>query len=500
VARVSSRRDTAFPTRELRDDPIRRAPAALHLGVRMTSVSADQYDLIVIGGGMSGLPLSQKAALKGWNTALVEKELLGGTCLNRGCIPTKTMIHSAKIMHHVRRAAEFGIVVGEPKADLKAIVRRKDEVVKPIRDGAYRGVRKIGRLRLVEGEARFEGPGRLVVGKQILESAKIVVNTGAEATISAIGGLADVEYLTNRSALDLTELPESLIIVGGGYVGVEFAQMYARFGSKVTVLQRAEALVPNEEPEVSAVLMDVFRREGIEVVINALVVGVKRSDRTVVVSAQVGAELKAFQSTRLMLAAGRTPNTASLNLEAVGVETDRAGFIKIDNRLQTSAEGIWAMGDITGPPMFTHSARDDAEILYRALVKGDPNATLDHRLVPHAVFTDPAIGSVGLTEAQARKLGYTLKIGMQPFRAVAKARAIGETDGFIKIIADDKTDKILGAHIIGPEGDNLVHELIVAMQVGASFHDVARAMHIHPTLAEGVNVAAGGVHREEGAD
>jgi dihydrolipoamide dehydrogenase len=466
----------------------------------MTRVSVEQYDLIVIGGGMAGLPLSQKAALKGRNTALVEKELLGGTCLNRGCIPTKTMIHSAKIMHHVRRAAEFGIVVGQAKADLQAIVRRKDEVVKPIRDGAYRGVGKIKNLSLVDGDARFEGPGQLAVGERLLESATVVINTGAEATIPPIDGLADVDYLTNRSALDLTELPESLIIVGGGYVGVEFAQMYARFGSRVTVLQRAERLVPNEELEISAVLMDVFQRERIDVVTKASVVGVKQSGGTFVVSARVGAELKTFQSTRLMLAAGRTPNTASLNLEVVGVETDRAGFIKIDNRFRTSAEGIWAMGDVTGPPMFTHSARDDADILYRALIKGDPAATVDHRLVPHAVFTDPAIGSVGLTEAEAKKAGYTLKIGVQPFKAVAKARAIGETDGFIKIIADDQTDKILGAHIIGPEGDNLIHELIVAMQVGATFHDVARAMHIHPTLAEGVNVAAGGVHREEGAE
>lgn len=461
---------------------------------------AEQYDLIVIGGGMAGLPLSQKAARKGSKTALVEKELLGGTCLNRGCIPTKTMIHSAKIMQHVRRAAAYGIVVGEPKADLQAIVRRKDEVVKPIRDGAYRGVEKIKNLSLVKGDARFEGPGRLAVGERLLQSAKIVINTGAEATIPAISGLADVDYLTNRSALDLTELPESLIIVGGGYVGVEFAQMYARFGSRVTVLQRSGRLVPNEEPDVSAVLLEVFRREGIEVVTGASAVGVKQSSAGVVVSARVGAAEKTFQSARLMLATGRTPNTASLNLKGVRVETDRAGFIKADNRFQTSGEGIWAIGDVKGPPMFTHSARDDAEILYRAVIKGDATATVDHRLVPHAVFTDPSIGSVGLTEAQAKELGYTLKIGVQPFKAVAKARAIGETDGFIKIIADDKTDKILGAHIIGPEGDILIHELIVAMQVGATFHDVARAMHIHPTLAEGVNGAAGGVHREQGAE
>lgn len=466
----------------------------------MTRAPVEQYDLIVIGGGMAGLPLSQKAALKGRKTALIEKELLGGTCLNRGCIPTKTMIHSAKIMHHVRRAAEFGIVVGEPKADLRAIVQRKDEVVKPIREGAYRGAGKIKHLHLIEGDARFKGPRHLAVGDRLLESATIVINTGTEATIPPVDGLAGVDYLTNRSALDLTELPESLIIVGGGYVGVEFAQMYARFGSRITMLQRAERLVPNEEPDISAILIEVFRREGLEIVTGATVVGVKSSGDTIAVSARVGAEEKTFHGTRLLVAAGRTPNTASLNLEAVGVETDRAGFIKVDNRFQTSAKGVWAMGDVKGPPMFTHSARNDAEILYRALIKGDATTAVDHRLVPHAVFTDPAIGSVGLTEAEARRLGYTLKVGVQPFKAVAKARAIGETDGFIKIIADATTDKILGAHVIGPEGDNLIHELIVAMQVGATFQDVARTIHIHPTLAEGVNVAAGGVHREEGAD
>jgi len=464
----------------------------------MSSASVERYELIVIGGGMAGLPLAQKAALKGKKTALIEKELLGGTCLNRGCIPTKTMIHSAKIMHHVRRAAEFGIIVGEPKADLQAIVRRKDEVVKPIRDGAYRSVAKIDHLHLVEGDARFEQPGRLTVGERLLEAAMIVINTGTEATIPSIDGLAGVDYLTNRSALDLTELPESLIIVGGGYVGVEFAQMYARFGSRVTVLQRAERLLPLEEPEISAVLTDVFRRERIDVITNASVAGVKQSGNAVVVDVQVGAERKSFRGTRVLLATGRTPNTASLNLEAVGVETDRARFIKIDNQFQTSATGVWAMGDVTGPPMFTHTARDDADLVYRALIKGDRSRTVDQRLVPHAVFTDPAIGTVGLKEAEAKKMGYTLKIGVQPFKSVVKARAIGETDGFIKIIADEKTDKILGAHIIGPEGDNLIHELIVAMQVGATFHEVARAIHIHPTLAEGVNAAAGGVHREEG--
>jgi len=466
----------------------------------MSTAPVEKYDLIVIGGGMSGLPLAQKAALKGRKTALVEKELLGGTCLNRGCIPTKTMIHSAKIMHHVRRAAEFGIVVGEPKADLRAIVQRKDDVVKLIRNGAYRGVEKIKHLHLIEGNAQFKAPGRLAIGDRLLESATIVINTGTEASIPPVDGLADVDYLTNRSALDLIELPESLVIIGGGYVGVEFAQMYARFGSRVTLLQRAERLVPNEEPDVSALLLDVFRREGIEVVTGAAVVGVRQAGGTVVVGARVGAQEKTFRGTRLLVATGRTPNTASLNLEVVGVETDSAGFIKVDNRFQTSAAGVWAIGDVKGPPMFTHSGRDDAEILYRSLIKGDSTATVDHRLVPHAVFTDPAIGSVGLTEAEARKLGYTLKIGVQPFKAVAKARAIGETDGFIKIIADDTTDKILGAHIIGPEGDNLIHELIIAMQVGATFQDVARAIHIHPTLAEGVNVAAGGVHREEGAE
>jgi dihydrolipoamide dehydrogenase len=460
---------------------------------------AEEFDLIVIGGGMSGLPLAQKAALKGKRTALVERELLGGTCLNRGCIPSKTMIHSAQIIHHVRRAAEYGVVVGEPKADLGAIVRRKDEVVKHIRDGAYRSAEKVSNLTLINDEARFERRGRLSVSDRSLESATIVINTGTEATVPPIDGLANVDYLTNRSALDLTELPESLIIVGGGYVGVEFAQMYERFGSRVTLLQRAERLVPNEEPDVSAVLLKVFRREGIEVVTGASVVGVKQSDAGVLVLARVGDQERTFKGSRLMLAAGRTPNTANLNLGAVGVETDAAGFIKVDSRFQTSAAGIWAMGDVKGLPMFTHSARDDAEIVYRALIKGDATATADRRLVPHAVFTDPAIGSAGLTEAEARKMGYTLRIGVQPFKAVAKARAIGETDGFIKIIADDATDKILGAHIIGPDGANLIHELIIAMQVGATLQDVARAMHIHPTLAEGVNVAAGGVHREEGA-
>ena len=456
-----------------------------------------EVDVAVIGGGMAGLPLANKAAYKGRKTVLFEQELLGGTCLNRGCIPTKTMIHSAKVAHVVRTAGAFGIEVGEPKVDLAAIVARKNRVLELTRKNAYKQVGKNKNLTLIEERAVFEGPHRLRTGDFVVEADQIVINTGARPTMPAIEGLSEVPYHTSRTLLDVTEVPESLLVVGGGYVGVEFAQMFARFGAKVTVLQRADRLVPREDPEVSEVLLKVFRKEGIEVQLGADVQRAEQTASGVRLEAVVGGERKSIEGAAVLIAAGRIPNTKGLGLEVAGVGTDARGFITVDTAFRTSQPHIWAIGDVVGPPMFTHSARDDADLLYGRLFK-DRDTTSEGRHVPYAIFTDPEIAAVGLTEAAAREAGYDVKLDKHPFTRVARARAIGETDGFVKIVADAETDQLLGAQIIGPEAGELIHELVVAIDVGATFQQISNSLHVHPTLSEGVNAAAGGVHRPAG--
>lgn len=456
------------------------------------------FDLIVVGGGMAGLPLANKAAYNGLETALVEREVLGGTCLNRGCIPTKAMIASAAVAHTVRRAGEYGIRAAPPEVDLGAVVDRKDRIVKGIRDGAYRRAEKNARLTLVEGEARLEGNGHVRVDDRILEAPRIVINVGARPALPPVHGLAEIPFLTNREALELRELPGHLVVIGGGYVGVEFAQMFARFGSRVTVVQRSARLVPGEEPEIGEGLADVFEEEAIAVHISTAAARAERTADGIRVLLRRAGEETWIGGTHLLVAAGRVPNTAGLGLHAAGVETDSRGFIRIDSRFRTTADGIHAIGDVTGQPMFTHTARDDADLLYRILVKDDARATTEGRVVPHAVFTDPEIASVGFTEGAARRNGHEVLVTVQDFRGVARAKAAGRARGLIKLVGDRDSGRFLGGHILGPSAGELIHEIALALMLEARTADLARLIHVHPTLSEGINAAAGGVHRPAG--
>ncbi|MDT8368990.1 MAG: mercuric reductase [Longimicrobiales bacterium] len=453
------------------------------------------HDLIVIGGGMAGLPLAMKAVHKGFTTALVERELLGGTCLNRGCIPTKAMIACAAVAQTVRRASEYGVRAGKPEVDLGAVVDRKDRIMTGIREGAYRGAEKNEKLTLVEGVARLEGASRVRVGERVLQATRIVVNVGARPGDPKIEGLADLPFLTSREALELRQLPEHLLVIGGGYVGVEFAQMYARFGSRVTVVQRGERLVPGEEPEIGEGLAEVFEDEGITVHTSTEAIRAEATDEGVrVLLRRKGDEIR-VDGSHLLVATGRLPNTDDLGLEAAGVATDADGFIRVDGRFQTTADGVHAIGDVTGEPMFTHTARDDADLLYRILMKEDADATADGRVVPHAVFTDPEIASVGLTEAAAREEGFDVSVNVQAFRGVARAKAAGTIAGLIKLVGDRDSGRLLGGHILGPSAGELIHEIALALMLEADAADLARMIHVHPTLSEGLNAAAGGVHR-----
>jgi len=450
-----------------------------------------KVETIVIGAGMAGLPMALRAARHG-DTVLVEPGKLGGTCLNRGCIPTKTMIYSAKVAHLARRAADFGVETGPVRVDLASVVARKDLVVSSIRSGSERAVDRAEALQLVPAHARFLDAHTVEADGTRFQADRIVINTGARPHVPSIPGLDQVSWLDSTSALDLTDLPRHLVVVGGGYVGCELAQMYRRFGSKVTILQRADRLLPGEDPDVSQVVADAFSAEGIDVR-TATTPDYVAPHPDGGMSVAVGDDQR-LEASHLLIATGRTPNTDRLDLDAPGVATDLQGFITVDAAYATTTEGVYAIGDVVGPPMFTHTARDDAALLYRHLYKQE-DITIQSRLVPHAVFTDPEVASFGLTETQARQIhGDQTGIGIEHFRGVAKARAMDETAGFIKIITGPDR-KILGATIVGPEAGNLIHELVVAATAGLTIDQVSEAMHIHPTLAEGVNAAAGGVHR-----
>lgn len=457
--------------------------------------TTDTYDLIVLGGGMAGLPVSIKSARSGLKTALIEDGYLGGTCLNRGCIPTKTMIRSAEVANLVDRAEEFGITrEGDAHTDMEAVVERKQRVLEGIREGAYNNVENTENLDLVEGGGSFESPTEIAVNDRALTADTIVINTGARPVKPPIEGLDEVSTLDSTSALELSEVPRHLVVVGGGYVGAEYAQMYERVGADVTMFQRGDRLLPQEEPGVSTVIQEGFESEGIDVQTNVSVEQLESTDSGIEVSASEGGETTTVDASHVLIATGRQPNSDKIGLDRTDVETDEKGFIEVDEQFQTNENSIWALGDVVGGPMFTHSARDDADLLYRHLIK-DETIDAHDRIVPHAVFTDPQVGRVGLTEEQANKQGYEVAVGRSDYANQGKPKALGETEGFVKIVSDADTGDILGGHIVGEQGADLIHEIVVAMKLGGTAQDIAETIHIHPTLPEVVNSAAGGVHK-----
>ena len=444
-----------------------------------------KYDAVIIGSGQAGIPLSYRLADHGWSVALVEKGNLGGTCINTGCTPTKTMVHRAQVAHYARNAARWGVVAHDVSIDLPKIVAQKDALIQGRRESHRQRIADHPKLRLYRGEARFVGPRQLSVAGEMLEGDRIFINAGARPKIPRISGLESVDYLTNETLLDLKTLPKHLIVLGGGYIGLEFGQMFVRFGSQVTVIQSAGQIVPREDPEIAAELQRALEAEKIRFLLNAQTTRVERKDGSIVLTVEGAGDASTVAGSHLLVATGRRPNTDDLCLEKAGVETDKFGFVQVNGRLETSAQGIWALGDVKGGPLFTHISYNDYQIVYANLIEQKDLST-DHRLVPYCVFTDPQLGAVGMTEKEARAKGYKLKVGKAPMAWVARAFERDETAGLMKIVVDATNDQVLGATILGVEGGEVVHTLYTLMLGNLPYTLLKGAVYIHPTLAEGL--------------
>jgi len=444
-----------------------------------------KYDAIIIGTGQAGAPLSFALADRGWTVALVEKGNLGGTCINTGCTPTKTMVHRAQIAHYARNAARWGIVARDVSADLAKIVAQKNQLVQGRRDGKQKAIDRRPNLHLYRGLAQFLGPQQIKVGDQSLESERIFINAGARPTIPSIPGLDAVSYLTNENIMNLTELPEHLVVLGAGYIGLEFGQMFARFGSRVTVIHINDQIVPREDSEVAAELQRSLEAEGIRFVLKAHTKQVQQNSNEVVLTIEQSSGASTVAGSHLLVATGRRPNTEDLALDKAGVETNENGTVRVNGQLETNVPGIWALGDVKGGPAFTHISYNDFQIVYANLVEGK-NLTTDKRIVPYCVFTDPQLGGVGMTEKEARAQGYKLKIGKVPMSVVARAFERDETAGLMKIIVDATNDRILGATILSSDGGETVHILYTLMLADVPYTLLKGAVYIHPTLAEGL--------------
>jgi len=444
-----------------------------------------RYDAIIIGSGQAGAPLSYRLADHGWTVALVERGNLGGTCINTGCTPTKTMIHRAQVAHYARNAARWGVVAHDVSADLPKIVAQKDALIQGRRDRHERQIADHPKMRLYRGEARFVGPRELSVPGEILESDRIFINTGARPDIPRISGLAKVDYLTNETILDLKTLPEHLIVLGGGYIGLEFGQMFVRFGSGVTVIEDSGQIVPREDPEIAAELQRALEAENMKFLLNARTTSVETKGGSMVLKVEgVGGGVTVTGS-HLLVATGRRPNTDGLGLERAGVETDKFGFVQVNGHLETNVQGIWALGDVKGGPAFTHISYNDYQIVYANLIE-EKHLSTDHRLVPYCVFTDPQLGGVGMTEKEARARGYKLKVGKVPMAVVARAFERDETAGLMKIVVDATNDQVLGAAILGVEGGEVVQTLYTLMLGNLPYTLLKGTVYVHPTLTEGL--------------
>lgn len=443
-------------------------------------------DVIVIGSGQAGVPLAARLAEAGRTVVLAERKYLGGTCVNYGCTPTKTVIASARAAHVARTAGRLGVEVDGVRVDLGAVVDRKEDRVREWRNGVAKRLEKAGdRLSLVRDHARFTGPRTVRIGEEEYTAETVIVNTGARPVEPPIAGLDAVDWLDNASLLEMRTLPSRLIVIGGGYVGCELGQAFRRFGSAVTIVDHNDRLIAREDVEISESLEAVFREEGIDLVLGAGAVGVDQGDDGQVrVTLETGEEL---YGSHLLVATGRRPNTDDLGADAAGLELDEGGAIVADDRYQTSVEGVYAVGDVRGGAQFTHASWDDHRILFD-LLQGDDRRTRVDRLIPHAIFTDPHVARVGLSEREAVERGVPHETASLPFERLARARETGRDAGFMKVLIDPDNERVLGASLIGAEAAELIHLFVAIMSARAPARALVDAEMVHPAFAEGIQM------------
>lgn len=444
----------------------------------------EQFDAIVIGTGQAGPALAVRLAQAGRKTAIIERKLFGGTCVNVGCIPTKTLIASARAAHVARRGADFGVLCDGPlRVDMARVKARKDGVVRQSNEGVTKWLRTTSNLAVIEGHGRFAGPHAVAVDDRRLEAPEIFINTGGRASVPDMPGLADVPYYTNSGMMDVDFLPAHLVIVGGSYIGLEFAQMYRRFGSEVTVVEMGPRLIGREDPGISAAVQAILEGEGIAFRLDATCLSVSRHPRGVAVQVSCEQEPREIAGSHLLLAVGRVPNTDDLGLDKAGVATDARGYIEVDEQLRTSAPGVWALGDVNGRGAFTHTAYNDYEIVAANLLDNDPRRVSD-RIPTCALFIDPPLARIGMTEREVRASGRPALAGTMTMARVGRARERSETQGYMQVLVDRETKLILGAALLGIEADEVIHGLLDVMSAGAPYTAIARTMHIHPTVSE----------------
>jgi pyruvate/2-oxoglutarate dehydrogenase complex dihydrolipoamide dehydrogenase (E3) component len=442
------------------------------------------FDAIVIGAGQAGPSLAVRLAGTGRRTAIVERKLLGGTCVNVGCIPTKTLIASARVAHVSRSASDYGIMVGgNVSVDMKQVKARKDAVVRQSLESLTSWLGETPNLTVIHGHARFEGPHRVRVNDRILEAREIFLDVGARAAVRGIEGLDEVEYFDNSTMMNVDFLPEHLLIVGGSYVGLEFAQMYRRFGSRVTVIEMGPRLIGREDEDVSAEVQAILEREGVEFRLRSTCLRAAPDGDGVRVVMNCEDRDEEVNGSQLLLATGRTPNTHDLGLDAAGVATDERAFIKVDDELRTNVPGIWALGEANGRGAFTHTSYNDYEIVAANLLDDDRRRAID-RIPIYALFTDPPLGRVGLSEAEARTSARKVLIAKMHMSRVGRARERGETQGFMKVLVDAESKLFLGAALLGIEGDEVVHAIADLMYARVRYTVMQRAVHVHPTVSE----------------
>jgi pyruvate/2-oxoglutarate dehydrogenase complex dihydrolipoamide dehydrogenase (E3) component len=443
-----------------------------------------QFDDIIIGAGQAGPSLAGKLTEAGRKVAMIERKLFGGTCVNTGCTPTKTMVASAYAAHMARRAAAFGVNIGGAiSVDMKAVKARKDAVVAKSRNGVEGWLRGMKNCTAYTGHASFESPKQIRVGDELLSAERIFINVGGRAVIPDMPGVEEIKYLDNVSMMDLDELPRHLVVVGGGYVGLEFGQMFRRFGSEVTIVEKASRLLSHEDEDVSAAVKEILEKEGINIRLHAECIHFHPHGADISVGLDCHEGDPEVIGSHVLLAMGRRPNTDDLGVEKAGLKLNDQGYIIVDDQLRTSVDGIWAMGDCNGKGAFTHTSYNDFEIVAANLLENDPRRVSD-RFPAHATYIDPPLGRIGMTEEQVRKSGKPALIGTRPMTKVSRAVEKGESEGFMKILVDAESKQILGATILGVGGDEAIHCILDVMYARAPYTTLQRAMHIHPTVSE----------------